>query len=83
MSRKYSSVSLETEVVGSLTTTATSIVVANATNLLGGIAAANETIMRSGVNATAGQYDGFETLIKAGGSGAVSAGSMLRVMSCR
>jgi len=37
MSRKYSSVSLETEVVGSLTTTATSIVVANATNLLGGI----------------------------------------------
>ena len=37
MSRKYSSVSLETEVVGSLTTSATSIVVANATNLLGGI----------------------------------------------
>ena len=43
--------------------------------LTGGIAAANETIMWSGVNATAGQYDGFETLIKAGGSGAVSAGS--------
>jgi len=37
MSRKYSSVSLETEVVGSLTTSATSVVVANATNLLGGI----------------------------------------------
>jgi hypothetical protein len=37
MSRKYSSVSLETEVVGSLTTTATSIVVVNATNLLGGV----------------------------------------------
>jgi hypothetical protein len=37
MSRKYSSVSLETELVGSLTTTQTSIVVANATNLLGGI----------------------------------------------
>jgi hypothetical protein len=37
MSRKYSSVSLETEVVGSLTTSQTSIVVANATNLLGGI----------------------------------------------
>ena len=37
MSRKYSSVSLETEVVGSLTTTATTITVANATNLLGGI----------------------------------------------
>jgi hypothetical protein len=43
--------------------------------LVGGIAAANETIMWSGVNATAGQYDGFETLVKAGGSGAVSAGS--------
>jgi len=43
--------------------------------LVGGIAAANETIMWSGVNATAGQYDGFETLIKAVGSGAVSAGS--------
>jgi hypothetical protein len=43
--------------------------------LVGGIAAANETIMWSGLNATAGQYDGFETLIKAGGSGAVSAGS--------
>jgi hypothetical protein len=43
--------------------------------LVGGIAAANETIMWSGVNATVGQYDGFETLIKAGGSGAVSAGS--------
>jgi hypothetical protein len=37
MSRKYSSVSLETEVVGSLTTVATSITVVNATNLLGGI----------------------------------------------
>ena len=43
--------------------------------LVGGIAAANETIMWSGVNATAGQYDGFETLIKAAGSNAVSAGS--------
>ena len=41
MSRKYSSVSLETEVVGSLTTTATSVVVVNATNLLGGINAAS------------------------------------------
>jgi hypothetical protein len=37
MSRKYSSVSLETEVVGSLTTTVTTITVANATNLLGGV----------------------------------------------
>ena len=37
MSRKYSSVSLETEVVGSLTTVATTITVVNATNLLGGI----------------------------------------------
>ena len=41
MSRKYSSVSLETEVVGSLTTTVTTITVANATNLLGGINAAS------------------------------------------
>ena len=45
MSRKYSSVSLETEVVGSLTTVATTITVANATNLLGGINPA-------GINAT-------------------------------
>lgn len=37
MSRKFSSVSLETEVVGSLTTSATSITVVSATNLLGGI----------------------------------------------
>jgi len=43
--------------------------------LVGGIAAKNETVMWSGVNATAGEYDGFLTLIKAGGSGAVSAGS--------
>lgn len=39
--------------------------------LVSGIAAANETIMWSGINATAGQYDGFETLVAAGGSGAV------------
>jgi hypothetical protein len=45
MSRKYSSVSLETEVVGSLTTVATSITVVSATNLLGGINPA-------GINAT-------------------------------
>ena len=36
MSRKYSSVSVETEVVGSLTTVATTITVVSATNLLGG-----------------------------------------------
>jgi hypothetical protein len=41
MSRKYSSVSLETEVVGSLTTVATTITVINATNLLGGINSAS------------------------------------------
>jgi hypothetical protein len=41
--------------------------------LVSGIAAANETIMWSGVNATAGQYDGFETLVATGGSGAVHA----------
>jgi hypothetical protein len=45
MSRKYSSVSLETEVVGSLTTVATTITVVSATNLLGGINGA-------GINAT-------------------------------
>ena len=43
--------------------------------LVSGIAANNESVMWNGVNATAGQYDGFLTLIKAGGSGAVSAGS--------
>lgn len=37
MSRKFSSVSLETDVVGSLTTVATSIDVISATNLLGGV----------------------------------------------
>ena len=41
MSRKYSSVSLETEVVGSLTTVATTITVVSATNLLGGSNGAN------------------------------------------
>jgi hypothetical protein len=41
--------------------------------LVSGIAANNETIMWSGVNATAGQYDGFETLIAA--SAAPSAGT--------
>jgi hypothetical protein len=43
--------------------------------LVNGIAAANESVMWNGVNLTAGQYDGFLTLIKAAGSGAVSAGS--------
>ena len=42
--------------------------------LTSGIAAANERIMWSGVNATAGEYDGFETIIKAA-PGTVSAGS--------
>ena len=41
--------------------------------LVSGIAANNETVMWSGVNATAGEYDGFETLIAA--SAAPSAGS--------
>ena len=45
MSRKYSSVSLETEVVGSLTTVPATITVVSATNLLGGINPA-------GINAT-------------------------------
>jgi len=43
--------------------------------LVSGIGAKNETVMWSGVNATTGEYDGFETLVKAGGSNAVSAGS--------
>lgn len=43
--------------------------------MVSGIGAKNEVVMWSGVNATAGEYDGFETLIKAGGSGAVSAGT--------
>ena len=41
--------------------------------MVSGIAAKNETVMWSGVNATAGEYDGFETLIAA--STAVSVGS--------
>jgi hypothetical protein len=41
--------------------------------IVSGIANNNETVMWSGVNATAGQYDGFETLIAA--SAAVNAGS--------
>jgi hypothetical protein len=51
--------------------------------LVGGIAAANERIMWSGVNATAGEYDGFETIIKAApgtvsaGSGAINAGNII------
>lgn len=50
--------------------------------LTGGIAAANETIMWSGVNATTGQYDGFETLILASaatsaGSGAITSGNII------
>ena len=41
--------------------------------MVSGIGAKNEVVMWSGVNATAGEYDGFETLIIA--SAAVSAGS--------
>jgi hypothetical protein len=41
--------------------------------IVSGIANNNETVMWSGVNATAGQYDGFETLISA--SAANNAGS--------
>jgi len=41
--------------------------------MVSGIAAKNENVMWSGVNATAGEYDGFETLISA--SAAVSVGS--------
>lgn len=38
-------------------------------NVMAGIAARNEVLIWQGVNATAGQYDGFETLFSAGGSG--------------
>jgi hypothetical protein len=41
--------------------------------MVSGIGAKNEVVMWSGVNATAGEYDGFETLIIA--SAAVSAGT--------
>jgi len=38
-------------------------------NMLEGIAAKNEEILWTGVNATAGEYDGLLTLMNAGGSG--------------
>ena len=38
-------------------------------NYMAGIAARNEVLIWQGVNATTGQYDGFETLFSAGGSG--------------
>lgn len=38
-------------------------------NMMAGIAAENERVMWQGVNATAGEYDGFETLFSAVGSG--------------
>jgi hypothetical protein len=44
--------------------------------LVSGIAANNEKIMWSGVNATAGQYDGFETLIAASAATSVGSGTL-------
>lgn len=44
--------------------------------LVSGIAANNETVMWSGVNATAGQYDGFETLIAASAATSVGSGTL-------
>jgi hypothetical protein len=41
-------------------------------NVLAGMAARNEVLIWQGVNATAGQYDGFETLFNAGGSGVLT-----------
>ena len=38
-------------------------------NIMAGIAAENERVMWQGVNANAGEYDGFETLFSAVGSG--------------
>ena len=37
-------------------------------NIMAGIAAENERVMWQGVNATAGEYDGFETLLTADGT---------------
>ena len=37
-------------------------------NVMAGIAAENERVMWQGVNATAGEYDGFETLLSADGT---------------
>jgi len=44
--------------------------------LVSGIAAKNETVMWSGVNATAGEYDGFETLIAASAATSVGSGTL-------
>ncbi len=41
-------------------------------NVMAGVAARNEVLIWQGVNATAGQYDGFETLFAAGGSGVLT-----------
>ena len=37
-------------------------------NIMAGVAAENERVMWQGVNATAGEYDGFETLLSADGT---------------
>ena len=48
-------------------------------NILAGVAANNERLIWQGVNATAGEYDGFETLFNAGGSGVLVVSSPVAI----
>jgi hypothetical protein len=48
-------------------------------NVLAGVAANNERLIWQGVNATAGEYDGFETLFLAGGSGVLAVSSPVAI----
>ena len=48
-------------------------------NVLAGVAANNERLIWQGVNATAGEYDGFETLFNAGGSGVLAVSSPVAI----
>ena len=48
-------------------------------NVLAGVAANNERLIWQGVNATAGEYDGFETLFNAGGSGVLLVSSPVAI----
>lgn len=48
-------------------------------NMMAGIAANNERVMWQGVNATTGEYDGFETLFSASGSGVNAVGTPVAI----
>jgi len=48
-------------------------------NVLAGVAANNERLIWQGVNATAGEYDGFETLFNSGGSGVLAVSSPVAI----